>query len=75
MTQLARETLIAYTTCFDEIPPVTESHPFTIILNIVTRIVGRHGAGVFSVMHYVDKVISEVRPKSEQEVGQSKHSA
>jgi len=73
MTQLARETLIAYATCFDEIPPVTESHPFTEILDIVTRIVGRHGAGVFSVMHYVDKVISEVRPESEQEVDQPKH--
>jgi hypothetical protein len=75
MTQLARETLIAYTTCFDEIPPVTESHPFTKILDIVTCIVGRHGAGIFSVMHYVDKVILEVRPKSEQEIDQSKHKA
>lgn len=75
MTQLAYKTLIAYATCFDEIPPVTKSHPFTEILDIVTRVVGRHGAGVFSVMHYVDKVISEVRPKSEQEVDQSKHKA
>ena len=75
MTQLARETLIAYATCFDEIPPVTESHPFTKTLDIVTRIVERHGAGVFSVMHYVEKVISEVRPESEQEVDESKHKA
>ncbi len=75
MTQLAYKTLIAYATCFDEIPPVTKSHPFTKILEIVTRVVGRHGAGVFSVMHYVDKVILEVRPKSEQEIDQSKHKA
>lgn len=65
MSQLARETLIAYATCFDEIPPVTKSHAFVEILDIVTQIAGRHGAGVFSVMHYVDKVISEVRPESE----------
>jgi len=75
MTQLAYKTLIAYATCFDEIPPVTESHPFTKILNIVTRIVGRHGAEFFSVMHYVEKVILEVRPESEQEVDESKHKA
>ena len=75
MTLLARATLVAYVSCFDEIPPVTESHPFTEILDIVTRIVGRYGAGVYSVMPYVDKVISEVRPKSEQQVDQSKHNA
>ena len=67
MTQLSRETLVAYATSFDEIPPVTKSHPFTEILDIITRIVGRHGAGVFSVMHYVDKVISEARPESPRE--------
>ncbi len=71
MTLLAREVLSAYSSCFDEIPPVTEAHPFTGILDIVTHIVGRYGAGVFSVMHYVGKVISEVRPESPREDSQS----
>ncbi len=75
MTLLARKTLVAYASCFKELPPVTESHPFTKILKIVTRITGRHGAEFFSVMHYVDKVISEVRPNSKQEVDQSQHKA
>jgi hypothetical protein len=71
MTLLAREVLTAYASCFNEIPPVTEAHPFTGILDIVTHIVGRYGAGVFSVMHYVGKVISEVRPESPREDSQS----
>lgn len=61
MTLLARATLVAYVSCFDEIPPKTKSHPFAKILDVVTGISERHGSGVFSVFHYVDKVISEVK--------------
>ena len=64
MTLLARATLAAYADCFNEIPPVTDSHPFARILAEITQIVDRHGAGVFSVMHYVTKVIREVQPDS-----------
>lgn len=64
MTLLARAILTAYVTCFDEIPPITKSHPFARILNVVNSILGRHGADVFSVFHYVNKVISEVKSDS-----------
>lgn len=64
MTMLARETLAAYSTCFDEIPTKSKSHPFSKVLEVLAEIVGRYGAGVKSVFHYAGKVISEIETES-----------
>ncbi|MDH3611972.1 MAG: hypothetical protein OEU90_07040 [Gammaproteobacteria bacterium] len=60
MSYLANRVAVEYKKCFDQMPSNIEEMHFERILSVLAEIVGRHGAGVFSVMHFVRKGVDNL---------------
>jgi len=61
MSYMSLTIAIAYRDCFGDDPAPIEGKSFEKILALTTQIVGRHGASVFSVMHYVRKAVKDMQ--------------